>query len=509
MNLIHVSGSWSILENIYFKRWDQVPKTVEIWHTLARWCTSNHPLTAQYAQALFAKVLATVRERNDRWVELAVRVYGLPENDLRDYITHGDDSVSLAVLIHLARKTFRSDLHLTRNAFRSDLHWDVLGAFAQIDIRNTLSRLQHEFCTLWNEIVKGTRNRGHSSIPICILREIRHHYISLHQGINPLYNVLCSSPEDPVLFNGGSYPSCDIISHRPDVCPDLGPDLSPDFNPDFGPDINLSLISHVPVPFFTLPPHSPDDWSHHSTSDGRIVSWRASIITGHPPPSHLTKPSEIGDSFQAPTATSPALSLHTSPRSTYASPSATVAVALQNISPAATLPHPQEGTMHQDIFISGAEPDILSIVSMPLVLNSTTPSRSADSAALPRLRARGLVNTGSMCFANAVLQLLVHAPPFCDLIRELGNLKGQRGAWVLEETGSATPLADATLRFFEEFTFKEEEPPSPPPQQVAGGKPREDEDATKGYNASFEPMYMYDALKEKRQLRTFLVRSSS
>jgi hypothetical protein len=114
-----------------------------------------------------------------------------------------------------------------------------------------------------------------------------------------------------------------------------------------------------------------------------------------------------------------------------------------------------------------------------------------------------------MCFANAVLQLLVHAPPFWDLIRELGNLKGQRGAWVLEEAGSATPLADATLRFFEEFTFKEEEPPSPPPQQVAGGKPREDEDATKGYNASFEPMYMYDALKEKRQLRTFLVRSSS
>jgi hypothetical protein len=45
-----------------------------------------------------------VRERDDRWVELAARVYGLSERDLRDIVTHDHDSGSLAILIHLTRK---------------------------------------------------------------------------------------------------------------------------------------------------------------------------------------------------------------------------------------------------------------------------------------------------------------------------------------------------------------------------------------------------------------------
>ena len=76
------------------------------------------------------------------------------------------------------------------------------------------------------------------------------------------------------------------------------------------------------------------------------------------------------------------------------------------------------------------------------------------------------------------------------------------------ETGSeATPLLDATMRFLEEFVFKEEPPPSH--QEAAVGKMREDEDTMKGHNAvnSFEPMFIYDAMKEKRQLKYLLVRS--
>ena len=74
-----------------------------------------------------------------------------------------------------------------------------------------------------------------------------------------------------------------------------------------------------------------------------------------------------------------------------------------------------------------------------------------------------------------------------------------------------TPLVDATVRFFEEFVSKEKEPPptQQPSQQAAGGKPREDEGAMKEHNAvdPFEPIYMYDAMKEKGRLKTFLVSS--
>ncbi|KAF8475266.1 hypothetical protein DFH94DRAFT_117972 [Russula ochroleuca] len=316
-----------------------------------------------------------------------------------------------------------------------------------------------------------------------------------------------------------------------------------------------------------------------STSSGSTVSpqvKKPSIIAGHPSLSYPTKPYEIGDSSQPPAATSPALPVHTSPHPTDTSPPAAVAAALQDISPAATLPYPLEGTTKRDIVAPCTEPDVTEILSAaslpaptpaptlvpvpastppvlieswksrdpgsaatfnpllpasPIVgfsipsspppsrvpplpnaeslspLSSTTPSHSTGNTALPRLRTRGLVNAGSMCIANAVLQLLVHSPPFWDLFRELGDLKGPRGAGVSETSDGATPLVDATLRFFEEFMFKGEPPPAQqPPQQIAGRIRREDEDARKEHDAvdSFEPTYIYDAMKGKRQLEAFL-----
>jgi hypothetical protein len=115
-----------------------------------------------------------------------------------------------------------------------------------------------------------------------------------------------------------------------------------------------------------------------------------------------------------------------------------------------------------------------------------------------------------MCFANAVLQLLVHSPPFWNLFRASGCLKGRNGVGSRAAGGGATPLADATVRLFEEFVVKENEllPMHQPQQQVAGGKPREYEDGMKELTA-VDPMYMYDAMKEKRRLETFMVRSHS
>jgi hypothetical protein len=114
-----------------------------------------------------------------------------------------------------------------------------------------------------------------------------------------------------------------------------------------------------------------------------------------------------------------------------------------------------------------------------------------------------------MCFANAVLQLLVHSSLFWRLFRELGDLKRQRGAEG-PKTGSVTPLVDATVRFFEDFTIREKGPPptQQSPQQAARGKPWKDEEKKeKNVVDSFEPAYMYGAMKEKRQLKHLLVRS--
>jgi hypothetical protein len=130
------------------------------------------------------------------------------------------------------------------------------------------------------------------------------------------------------------------------------------------------------------------------------------------------------------------------------------------------------------------------------------------SATLPRPRARGLVNTGNMCFANVVLQLLVNSPPPWNLFRELADLNGQRGAG-FPQTGGATPLVDATVRFFKEFMVKDKLPSTQKQSQLAAGRTSRADEEKKDNNVvdSFEPTYLYDAMKEKRQLKSLLVRS--
>ncbi|KAF8470409.1 hypothetical protein DFH94DRAFT_811604 [Russula ochroleuca] len=135
------------------------------------------------------------------------------------------------------------------------------------------------------------------------------------------------------------------------------------------------------------------------------------------------------------------------------------------------------------------------------LLNGSPPSRSTSNAMVPRLRPRGLVNSGNMCFANAVLQLLVYCPPFWKLFREVGRLTGprERGERI---GGNATLLVDATVRFLEEFVHEEKKPPTQQPQQQAGNvKPKEEEDEKKEDDGvdSFIPTYIYNAMKEKKR----------
>jgi hypothetical protein len=518
MNVISIYDISSILWSVLYEHWNHMSPTVETGRTLARWCTSNYRRTALYAQGIVSRVLSTVRERDHRWVELAAPICGLSERDLLEIATRGDDSVSLAILIRA-----------TREAFRSSDSGGVDG-LTQFDIRNTLSGMQHDFCTLWNEIVQEAKNQGPITTPVGILREIRHHYLALHQGTDVAPTAFSPSTvdHDPILLYPSSYPLCDIASHRADS------------------------IAQVPVPVLTQPVHSPDASPHHSTSGIDTVSQQvneASIIPGLPLPSDPTTPSKVGDSSRSPAAGSPALAVHMSPHHT--PPSAEVA-APQDISSAATLSHPLEGTTRQHTLApvpgsTGTTPVLnrsydpgAASTSKPLLpassvvefsipdspspprvlplsnadslalLSGTTPSRPTGNALPPRLRARGLVNTESICFANAVLQLLVHSPPFWDLLRELGDLTGQRGAGGPETGDSTTPLVDATVKFSDEFVYKEELSMTRQLQpSAAKGKARDDEEAKKEHNTvdSFNPRYMFDAMKQKRRLKDLLVRS--
>ena len=510
---------------------DQAPLSMERFQAIARWFTHNDYKVANHARVGVAKSLASMQERDDAWIAIASDMCGLAEQDLRNNISHGGDNVLLATLIHVTRRHIHS------------YEEDFVLSLAEFDICHTLPRLQHDFCTLWNELVQEAKEHEDYSPLTRILYFIRHHYITLHQGTvstNDLHFRLPSRPP--------SYPLCDIASHRP-----------------------VPVPTSRTVPLLAQTTNLPDVSPHHSTSGGRQVD-QANIVA-EPSPSDPTTSTQVGHSSQllAATSESPAIPVHTSPRPTDASPPGAVATALQDILPAATSSFPPEGIISQDVVAPSAKPDTgeipstasipaptlatvpestphvlsesstscdedtvtasnpmlsaLSVVGLsvpgspppsrvpPLpnaellaILDGTTPSLPTGNATLPDLRDRGIVNTGGMCFSNAVLQLLVHSPPLWNLLRQLGDLKELCGEGGTVTGGGATPLVDATVRFFEEFMNKEEPPPT---QQAADGKPREGGEAKKEPNAvdSFEPTYIYDAMKEKRKLKGLLVRS--
>jgi ubiquitin carboxyl-terminal hydrolase 10 len=91
-----------------------------------------------------------------------------------------------------------------------------------------------------------------------------------------------------------------------------------------------------------------------------------------------------------------------------------------------------------------------------------------------KIRPRGLINSGNMCFANSVLQIMVYCPPFHRLFAELGKVLGGVGLSAVAGTSasgtsasgtsasgtaaeaSAYPLVEATVEFLKEFVVDDD-----------------------------------------------------
>jgi len=101
--------------------------------------------------------------------------------------------VLLANLIHFTRQFFHNFLTANWEGF------PLLGILRWLrpnhNVQGTLPGLQHDFCSLRNEIVQQTRDRDHCHALHDLLREIISIHVGLHQGSTPYdQHQLCSIP---------------------------------------------------------------------------------------------------------------------------------------------------------------------------------------------------------------------------------------------------------------------------------------------------------------------------
>ena len=203
------------LHDIISGRWHGVLQFIELGQYLQSRVYTYDRVTRLYGQVVVSGIIATVRERDERWFAIAMDQLGVSRSVLQDYVAHGN-SVLLANLIHISRKILRTFEDDNYSAYISSR---IIPSVSQFDVQNTLPRLQHDFCDLWNEIVLEAWNSGSDSTPIYILRYIRHLYVALHQGTIAIPTAFSSSTadHDDILSHGSSYPLCAIASHRPDI----------------------------------------------------------------------------------------------------------------------------------------------------------------------------------------------------------------------------------------------------------------------------------------------------
>ncbi|KAJ7178307.1 hypothetical protein C8R46DRAFT_1076315 [Mycena filopes] len=173
-------------------------------------------------------------------------------------------------------------------------------------------------------------------------------------------------------------------------------------------------------------------------------------------------------------------------------------------------PGPSEASLRAERGVLGL------LTSTPAALSPTTPAFSSTTptalSAGAAVTPRGLINTGNMCFANAVLQTLVYCAPFGALFAGLYSVLGPQAVGADDTAGAGAargggmlegaPLVRATGAFLKEF-----QAPARRGSVGANGERRngngkgkaQKEDEEEEEREAFIPTGIYDALKGKKR----------
>ncbi len=227
------------LSRVLYNDWSGLLDSVE-FGLMLRKARYTDPFTEYYSQCVISVIVARVQEHDDRWFELATSQLRISKSTLENYLAHGD-SMLLANCVFMCRRTMEG---YSEHGWRCDLYSrsKTLELVSRFDVQDTLPELQHEFCVMWNDLVRNTGNRRSRKLPIYILKHVRNVYYGLHQGTVAAPTAFSSttSDRDSVLLFPQSYPLCTIARHRPTQEP------SPEDVPSAVHDLTSVATSYTP-----------------------------------------------------------------------------------------------------------------------------------------------------------------------------------------------------------------------------------------------------------------------
>ena len=201
-----------ILHAISFKYQHSGPVATEIAKILRGHGNNMNQDNILRVRFAISKIIGTRQPFDDSWYNLASYELGFPETSLRDYAAHGDN-FSFLILIYLVRQQFT---HFGKSSWPEYDFSFVLATASTFNVKDSSPKLQHEFCTLWNEIVRTAQPRNDGRMASFILGRIRSVFLSLHQDTNsaPTQFSTSTGDEDDILWDPSSYPQCKVPDHH-------------------------------------------------------------------------------------------------------------------------------------------------------------------------------------------------------------------------------------------------------------------------------------------------------
>ena len=216
-------GHWWTLRRVLLGDWHGFSRSIQFGLFVQDWKNKSHGVTIFYAQYVVAITIASVRERDDRWFQLASSQLNVSKSLVQNYLAN-DDSVLLANAIFIVRRAIQTysgsaDHHKSDILVASSR---TLASVCQFDIRHTLAEHQHEFCCLWNQLVFIAQKDKYphvTPLSMVALKSIRRLYITLHEGTSSIQTgfSITTDDGDTVLDDVMSYPMCTIAGHCPSV----------------------------------------------------------------------------------------------------------------------------------------------------------------------------------------------------------------------------------------------------------------------------------------------------